>query len=129
MNGVNLLICDDDEDTRALMSQMFKTHGFNVRLASTGTEALDAMMEGDVQIALMDIDLPDRSGLEVARVIRSQNLFVRPSLIAVTGRTEPAQCAEATEAGFDLYLVKPVTMRQLLTAMTTIPDPTDRLAS
>ena len=68
----NLLIVDDDEDTRRLLMQIFIARGLNVRIAKDGFEALERIRNGRPEILLSDLNMPGMSGFELLSVVRRQ---------------------------------------------------------
>ena len=105
-----VLICDDSEDTRVLMAELLSVNGYDVVITGTGTSAIEVISKEQIDAALIDIGLPDMSGLEVARAVRDRAYPTR--MIALTGFTQLG--GEALAAGFDEHLVKPVGLSSLL---------------
>ena len=119
MNGVRLLLCEDDDDVRASLAELLALRGFTVNTTSTVAAANEAVRSWPFDVALLDIALPDGSGLSLARSIRANKTDVRPRLIAISGHSSTAEQIVAREAGFDMFLVKPVNEKQLLAALAT----------
>ncbi len=112
---LRVLICDDLEDTRDMLAEMLALKGHRVEIASNGAGAVQRIAAGDLDVAVIDIGLPDMSGYEVARVIREQATPIR--LIAITGFASGADHEAATAAGFDAWFAKPVKIDVLLAAL------------
>jgi CheY-like chemotaxis protein len=124
-----ILLVEDNADAREMLCQVLALHGHSVREASLGQDgvALAAQIEPDV--AIVDIGLPDIDGYEVARRMRMN--AKRPlALIALTGYGQPEDQRRARAAGFDVHLVKPVTIERLDHAIASLapPRPAQRLA-
>jgi CheY-like chemotaxis protein len=117
-----VLIVDDVRDAADMLALLLQSQGAETRCAYGGQEAIDLAREWRPSIALVDIGLPDMSGYEVARSVRSQLGASAPRLIAVTGYGQPTDRAAALEAGFDVHLVKPASADQLLRALCAPPD-------
>ena len=110
-------VIDDDEDTRLCFKDMLQSAG-NFSLAgsfSSASEALADLPSLQPDLALMDIRLPDLSGIECTR--RLKHLMPRLKIVMVTG-THEAQWADASlKVGAIAYLVKPVEKEQLLATL------------
>lgn len=66
-----VLVCEDADDARFLLGEMLRTHGFDVLEASCGSEVIATIAQNNrVDVALIDIGLPDVNGFEVARRLR-----------------------------------------------------------
>jgi diguanylate cyclase (GGDEF)-like protein len=104
-NGECVLVVDDDDDIRELLSLTLRHEGWSVTLARTGGEALAALREHGPAAALIDFQLPDMNGLELIRLARAE----APDLacIAVTGQGSERVAVEIMKAGAVDYLVKP----------------------
>jgi CheY-like chemotaxis protein len=102
-----VLIVEDDRDMRELMGFLLDIGGFAVALARTGEEALAKVAERPPAAITIDIGLPGIDGLEVARRVRRDPATRHVPLVAVTGRTSPADIEAARLAGCDVVLTKP----------------------
>jgi CheY-like chemotaxis protein len=85
--------------------------------ASTSSEALDLAGRVHPEVAVLDIGLPDMSGLELARALRTRANGASLRLIALTGYGRAQDEASARAAGFDAFFVKPVDIPTLLDAL------------
>jgi DNA-binding response OmpR family regulator len=92
--------------------------GHESRMASTGSGALEEASRFEPDIVILDLALPDISGLEVARALRSQADGRALHIAALTGCARAQQRAEALAAGFDQYVLKPGNLAALLGAAT-----------
>ncbi|HJU22937.1 MAG TPA: response regulator, partial [Casimicrobiaceae bacterium] len=107
-----IVIVEDNDDAREMLREVLAMAGHSVGEAANGTAGVDLAREFAPDVAIIDIGLPDIDGYEVARRVRAQSK--RPiSLIALTGFGQPEDLRRAREAGFDLHLVKPVTVERL----------------
>jgi CheY-like chemotaxis protein len=107
-NGKRVLIIEDNHDAAEMLLLLLEQGDYSVTLAHSGSDGLRQAREQRPSILLCDIGLPDMTGLEVCRQIRSQDLGYRPTLIALTGWGMEHDIARSREAGFDHHLVKPV---------------------
>ena len=103
---LRVLVVDDNEDAADSSSTLLQLWGHDVRVAYSGEAALESVTTFEPDVFLLDIALPRMSGFEMARRFRGR--FRDALLIAVTGYADAAHRVLGEEAGFDLYLVKPV---------------------
>lgn len=104
-----ILIVDDEQGIFAMLKDYFEFHGYLVYTASSGTEALKAV-NTNPDIILLDINMPDISGLEVCRRIREH---VTCPIIFLTARIEEADAVMGFQSGGDDYVVKPFKVNEL----------------
>lgn len=116
--GVRVLIVEDDDDSRDMLSQLVGMLGHRALSASNAHEALQRAGETLWDIALIDLGLPEVDGCEVARRLRATNGGEQRTLVALTGYSDGATRAAAKEAGFDEFLVKPVFPEKLARLLT-----------
>ncbi|MPQ55410.1 response regulator [Duganella sp. FT27W] len=109
-----LLLIEDNEDGREMMTMMLDCYGYQVRAAEDGLRGLDAVREFRPDLALVDIGLPGIDGYEVARRLRADPDTRHIKLIALTGYGLAEDLARVMAAGFDRHLVKPVGIEQLM---------------
>ncbi len=103
-----ILLVDDDDDSRELLGVLLENLGHQVLHARTGGQGLELLRARRPRVAIVDIGLPDMSGLEVARAGRTTMESKEMKLIALTGFGQERDRLAALQAGFDLHLVKPV---------------------
>lgn len=115
-----VLIVEDNDDSRELLSQLLEHAGLECRTASTGTSALELMHGFAPDVAILDVGLPEMDGFELARRIRQDPVHAHTVLIAVTGYGRASDHAASREVGFDGHLVKPVDTNQLLNLLSSI---------
>ena len=104
------LVLDDSSAMRAILRRHLQYLGFLVCEAPDVDGALELVQSaGSPDLALVDWNLPGRSGLEFVRSIRADRRFARLRVIMVTTELESRQVLEALRAGVDEYLMKPFT--------------------
>lgn len=113
MNNV-LLVADDDPGIRAIVSATVALEEFTVIQAADGDQAWSLAQQHCPTIALLDVDMPGRTGLDVVRAIRSHPPTAKAKLVLLTGRSTPEDIAAGHAAGADYYLTKPFSPLQLL---------------
>jgi two-component system, sensor histidine kinase len=112
-----VLLIEDNDDGREMMATMLVTYGYAVLQAADGIEGVQVAAARLPDVALVDIGLPGIDGYEVARRLRQSPDSRNIRLIALTGYGLAEDQRRVLEAGFDLHLVKPVDIRQLLEAL------------
>jgi CheY-like chemotaxis protein len=103
-----ILIADDNVDAADSLAELLRLEGYEVHIAYDGAEALAVFARVDPDAALLDVGMPNVSGLEVVRAIRQSPTGQRATLIAVTGWAQDRDRRLALEAGFDHHLTKPM---------------------
>ena len=120
MGNKPVLLCDDDEIIRALGSRVLIKNGFEVITAENGLEAIRIFKKRDkeIEFVLLDLLLPDISGIEVLKAMKECNNNVKILLITGTIDTELIRAAEA--AGINELIKKPFTPDQLIKAVNKV---------
>ncbi|MES3026017.1 MAG: response regulator [Pseudomonadota bacterium] len=118
----SLLLIEDNEDGREMMATMLGAYGYPVEHASDGIEGVQKALTLRPQVALVDIGLPGIDGYEVARRLRANELTRGIKLIALTGYGLAEDQRRVLAAGFDMHLVKPVAIQNLLDAIGQCAD-------
>jgi CheY-like chemotaxis protein len=118
-----VLVVDDDSSARTGYCAYLESHGFDVRPASTGRDALTLANSCAPDIIVLDLGLPDIDGWEVARQLKSGQRTAAIPIIALTGATLAHERVSAMRAGCDRHLAKPCTPADLLDAIhRSLPD-------
>ncbi|MFL9906649.1 response regulator [Paraburkholderia sp. RL17-337-BIB-A] len=117
-DAARLLIADDDPNLLAAYVLFFSTHGFDVRTARNGLDALAQYCAWHPHAALLDVEMPRLDGRAVARRIRYVADTPAPMLVAVTGLACDEDKNESLRSGFNHHFVKPVPMPVILAALT-----------
>ncbi|MGZ8313626.1 MAG: response regulator, partial [Telluria sp.] len=112
-----VLLIEDNDDGREMMATMLDAYGYAVSYAADGVRGVEMASSSAPDVALVDIGLPGIDGYEVARRLRRDPATSRVKLIALTGYGLAEDQRRVLEAGFDLHLVKPVSIDQLLDAL------------
>jgi two-component system response regulator RegA len=117
-----LLIVDDDEPFRSRLMRAFQDRGFDVSGAGSVNEALDTARVDTPELALVDLRLPGKSGLELVRALR--DLDATTTIVVLTGYGSIATAVESVKLGATSYLTKPVDADQIVAAFdgTTPPE-------
>lgn len=117
-----VLFVDDYLDGLEVWTLLLERSGYEVAPATTGDAALAQSVLRMPDVAVLDLQLPDISGLEVARRLRGEARTSALPLIALTGRGTPEDVAEARAAGFDVVLVKPCEPSILLAEIARVTE-------
>jgi signal transduction histidine kinase len=111
-DALRIVVVEDNEDSAEMMSTWLKQLGHEVRVANTGPEGVDLVMETQPDVVLCDLGLPGMDGADVCRnVVRG--MAVPPLMVALTGWGMDGDRRRTVEAGFHHHLVKPVELDQL----------------
>jgi CheY-like chemotaxis protein len=120
---VKLLCVEDNATQRKMIDLMLAATGIDVDFASNGAEALEAYQASEYDAVLMDVDMPEMSGLQAAKEIRQMeggfHLGYTPILF-LTGEASEAHIDEGFSAGGDGHLLKPFTSEALMGAIDTL---------
>jgi CheY-like chemotaxis protein len=103
-----ILVVDDHADNRELIMRRLQKEGFGTLAAENGRQALAAVARGGVSLVLLDIVMPDVSGLEVLRQVRETHGPAQLPVVMVTARTDREDIVEALESGANDYVTKPL---------------------
>ena len=109
-----ILLVEDHEELRDMMSRRLRRHGFDVVLAHDGQQALAQVGAETPDLVLLDMDLPVMDGWTVARTLRGGDARAQVPIIALTAHAMAGDRAKALAAGCDDYHPKPVDFPKLL---------------
>ena len=112
LRGAKILLVEDDRDIRDVFTLLLEAEGAEVTVTGSGHEAARLGAEGNFDVLLTDLGLPDVPGDMVIRHVLA-TARRRPRVVVVTAYEKPA-AARAREAGADVVLHKPVTWPELL---------------
>jgi len=110
MDGPNVLVVEDDQETRAALVRELSTRGYRVAEASDGHAALHQFESRRPDVVLLDLGLPDIDGLEIIRRIRRE---ATTPIVILSGRYEEREKVEALDRGADDYVTKPFGVDEL----------------
>jgi PleD family two-component response regulator len=109
-----VLIVDDDEFQQAFLALMLEPEGYQVKFASSGTEALRQLHQAPVDLILMDFKLPDMNGLEVTKRLKDEPRLAAIPVIMISGNSERDVVVGSRRMGAVDFIVKPVESGVLL---------------
>ena len=113
--GNNVLYIEDNPDNMMLVKRALEARGYRLLEAMNGLSGVDVAEREDVDLILLDINLPDIDGYEVARRLRksSKIALTRVPIIAITANALKGDAEKALNAGCDVYMSKPINIREL----------------
>lgn len=110
MKVPKILIVEDEAVTRHTLKSVFEAEGYDVFQASDGNEMHSVLAENDIHLIIMDINLPGKNGLMLARELRENTKI---ALMFLTGRDNEVDKILGLEIGADDYITKPFNPREL----------------
>lgn len=110
-------IVEDEPDTSALFAELLRIEGFNVKQAFGGTAAIDMVAKERPHAVLLDMMMPDVSGIEVLKYIRRDPMLENVPVVVVSGRPMPDEIQIEVENGATVFVLKPIGLAQLMKAM------------
>ncbi len=116
---MHVLIIEDNEPSRRLLSDVLGFHGYSILQTDRGEEGLRILEDRRPHLVLMDIQLPGIDGFETLARIRASATLAHTRVIAVTASAMDHDRRRVLEAGFDAYIAKPVNIKALV---ATIED-------
>ena len=117
MTVKTVLIIEDEEDAAELFAEMMRVSGFRVLKTSKSTPALAMMAAEKPDVVLLDIMMPEISGLDILRQMRRDPALANIPVIVVTAKSMPSDIKNGMEAGASTYLTKPVGYLELKEAV------------
>lgn len=124
--GHKILCIEDNPDNMTLLKRVLESRGYSLVEARNGLDALAKAEYEEIDLVLLDINLPDIDGYEVARRLRANpkpNLAAVP-IIAITANALKGDAEKALNAGCNLYMSKPINLQELWTRVETFMSAT-----
>jgi len=109
-----ILVVEDNPDSLAIMRSILENQKYEVRVASCGSEALELLQKEGIDLVLLDVMMPEMSGLEVLQRIKGDPATEHVPVILVTAKTHDDDVLGGYQYGADYYITKPYTKKQLL---------------
>jgi two-component system response regulator ResD len=116
---LDVLLVEDDAPVAHALGVNLRVAGFEVRWSATGDAALDACAERRPDVVVLDVMLPDRSGLDVCVAIR-RAVDPAPGIVMLTARSSEADVVLGLDHGADDYVVKPCRPRELIARVRAV---------
>ena len=110
-SGINILVVDDDRELAITIEEYLAHLGYNAVVAFNGLEGLDKFEQGDFQLVLTDLMMPEMDGIELLEAVKKQDEQV--VVIMITGYGTIESAIPAIEKGAFDYISKPVKLKEL----------------
>ena len=107
-NLKTVIVVEDEPDAAELFAEMMRVSGFRVFKTYSSTPAITLISKERPDVVILDVMMPDISGLEVLRFMRRDPALRATPVIVVSARSMPSDIKEGLEAGATIYLTKPV---------------------
>jgi two-component system CheB/CheR fusion protein len=107
---LNVLLVEDHGDTAHILSLLLRRRGYQVQTAGDVATALEQTVQRNFDLLISDLGLPDRSGVELIRELRSRGQTL--PAIALSGYGQEEDVNRSREAGFNAHMIKPVDFEQ-----------------
>lgn len=116
----NILVVDDDKLSIGLTARRLEKHGYKALQATNGKDALSTICEQEINLVLLDINMPDINGFEVLKRIRSIKSKEELAVVMVTAVEDPDTVIDCINAGADDYIMKPFHPTELIARISSI---------
>jgi DNA-binding response OmpR family regulator len=118
MNPIHILVAEDDDNIRTGLVDTLESEGYRVTPATDGKEAIDLFTSETFDLLLLDIMMPEKSGYDVCRVVRSTNEDI--PVIMLTAKGEEIDKVIGLQLGADDYITKPFGVHELLARISAV---------
>lgn len=122
-NMPKILIAEDDDSTRELLSFIISNAGFEVLAYPDGQQALEAVRQGKPKLVVLDIMMPEMHGFSVCREIKSDPKLSGVKVLMLSAKSFAADRRQAEEVGADAFMSKPVNPEELLITIQSLLSP------
>ena len=112
-----VLLVEDQEDNRDMLSRRLKKRGYEVAIAVDGAEGVEKARSEAPDLILMDMSLPVMDGWEATRILKAEEATRSIPVVALTAHAMSTDREKAFEAGCDAYETKPIELPRLLETM------------
>ncbi len=115
-----ILLADDNADVREMLEYMLRAQGYRVVCAEDGAQALNLVEQLRIDLVLMDVVMPGRSGFSVCRELKSRSETRLIPVVLITGFVNPEDRVEGIESGADDFIHKPLHREELLARVRSL---------
>jgi PAS domain S-box-containing protein len=121
-DGLRILLAEDNPINQKLAVRLLEKHGHRITVANNGREAVEFLAEGEFDLVLMDMQMPEMDGIEATQHIRQKEAGggERIPIIAMTANVMPEDRQRCLEAGMDGYVSKPINTEALFAAIAGV---------
>ena len=110
----SIIVVEDDEDIADSIRYNLEREGFRIRLAATGEDALNLILDRPPNLILLDLNLPHMNGFELCRRLRAETTTTHVPILMLTARADESDKVLGLNIGADDYITKPFSMRELV---------------
>ncbi len=114
LGALKILLAEDNPVNQEVIGEILRRAGHRVRLAADGEQALDALADDCFDLVLLDMNMPEVSGLDVLKQFRFMDTSGRTPVLMLSADALPATIKRCLEAGANGYLTKPIEAKKLL---------------
>ncbi|HVX50325.1 MAG TPA: response regulator transcription factor [Chitinophagaceae bacterium] len=118
--GKKILVADDENDILEIIKYNLTKEGYEVYTAKDGNEALDKARQINPDLAILDIMMPYKTGIEVCRILRANEAFDDMLIIFLTALNDEASQVKGLESGADDYVSKPISPKVLVSRVNAV---------
>jgi two-component system response regulator ResD len=123
MSQARILVVDDDDALRDLVRNQLEGAGYLLDDANNGTSAMEKLGKGTYDLMLLDINMPEKSGIDVLRFWKEKALKCK--VIMLTGRVGFSIATESLRLGADEYITKPFSLEYLMSSIKRVLEKQD----
>lgn len=125
--SAKILIVDDEPNLLRLMGYALQAEGYDILVAKNGEEALNKLQVEEVDLVILDVMMPDMSGIDVCKRLRSSSKAATLPIIMLSARAQVTDKIKGLEAGADEYLTKPIDREEMVARVKALLKRTKRL--
>jgi two-component system chemotaxis response regulator CheY len=115
-----ILIVDDSESIREIVSFTLENEGYKVLVAEDGQDAMKFLDKGPIDLILTDLHMPVMNGIEFIKAVRNNPEFKSVPILFLTTESQTAKKMEAKEAGATGWIIKPFVPAKLIEAISKV---------
>ncbi len=115
-----ILIVDDSESIREVVSFTLENEGFDVLIANDGTDALKFLDGREIDMIITDLHMPEMDGITLIKHVRAMDAYQRIPILFLTTESQTAKKMEAKEAGATGWIIKPFVPAKLIAALQKV---------
>jgi two-component system alkaline phosphatase synthesis response regulator PhoP len=116
----HVVIIEDEREAAELFAEMMRVSGYSVSLATNSKEGLALLQRTRPDVVVLDIMMPDISGMDVLKTMRAIPHLKDVPVVIVSAKSTPADIRNGLAAGAQVYLTKPVGFQELKTAVAKV---------
>ncbi len=109
----SILVAEDNVINQKLAELLFKNLNLTITIANNGKEAVNAVLGQSFDMVLMDIQMPQMTGIEATQALKEELGDLAPPIVALTANALPGDRERFMEAGLDHYMTKPIDFEEL----------------